>query len=47
MIKCNCPISEARGHKRSSGEAFGGHNDSDSDDDSHDEVRLFEDGFKV
>ena len=38
---------EARGHKRSSSEAFGGQEESDSDDDSHDEVRLYESGFKV
>ena len=33
--------------KRSSSDAFGKAEESDSDDDSHDEVKLYEAGFKV
>jgi 5'-3' exoribonuclease 2 len=36
---------EARGHKRTSNEAFG-NQDSDSEEETPDEVRLYEDGFK-
>ena len=39
-----CPT-DSQGHKRTSSEAFG-NEDSDSEEETPDEVRLYEDGFK-
>jgi 5'-3' exoribonuclease 2 len=43
--KKNIKILDSRGHKRTSTEAFGGQ-DPESDEETPDEVRLYEDGFK-